>query len=466
MEDIRTKYEWLRKLDAVCDMFPSVIATGATTPAELDLPALLEQVPEYHASLVPQVYPEVIEAILKPKNSAAMSAHTVALKGYLGDLFKHLEEGKPVLNNFFTMTPEIFYGMDIVPLCYELVPIYLSAVFIDGVEEEIDAIEQEGFPNHLCSAQKSTAGAHGLGKLPLPDVLVKQGMPCDPSAMLFQYTAEKYNVPIVVVDAPYYTNERAFRYYVDEWHRMVESLEKITGHTLDEDRLRKHVEYGNRQLKYLYGLQRLRREVPNPDPGMHRALDTAALVLCGCNPLMGDYLKTCYEEAKERSDKGVGFLPEGKREIRTVWTWAWSSYFLNMPDWLEDEFGMSYLECGLTLLPEDIVGYVNTSSVESMIEGLAWRGFHFPMARQVFSFSDIWVNDFVDTAKAYKAEAAVFSGHMACKHGWALNKILSDALQEKCGIPSLRWELDLMDKRFTPHSEARRQLSEFFSTII
>jgi benzoyl-CoA reductase/2-hydroxyglutaryl-CoA dehydratase subunit BcrC/BadD/HgdB len=461
----RTKYEWLRQIDATTDLVGGVLGTGATSPDQLDLPALLSQVPEYHASLVPQLWPDVLVSVMKPKNSGAVATCAHAIKMYMNDLFQRMDEGKPVVYHYFLMTPEIFLGMDMAPICFEIYPALLCAFYQKGVEEEIDHIEEKGYPGHLCSAQKGATGAFEMGRMPLPTVMVKHGTPCDPSNMLYQYTMEKFNVPMIVVDSPYYSNQRAFRYYLDEWKRMIDELEKLTGHTIDEDRLRKHVEWGNKQVEYLYGLQMMRRAIPNPDPGMHRVLDTAALFLCGTTQEMADYMKTCHDEAKARYDQGKGFLPEGRNEIRTLWSWAWTGHFLSMYDWLEEEFGMSYLECGLSMLPGEVVGFVNTSTVDSMIEGLAWRSFNMPMARQVFSFSDIWISDFVNVAKSYHADAAVFSGHMACKHAWALNKLLSDSLREEAGIPSFRWEVDIIDARFTPHESAKNMLTEFFSTL-
>jgi benzoyl-CoA reductase/2-hydroxyglutaryl-CoA dehydratase subunit BcrC/BadD/HgdB len=87
------------------------------------------------------------------------------------------------------------------------------------------------------------------------------------------------------------------------------------------------------------------------------------------------------------------------------------------------------------------------------------------MARQAMSFSDIWINDFVHLAKAYKADCVVFAGHMACKYWWALNKLLSDALMEKAGIPTLRFETDMFDNRFTPKSEIYKTMEGFFGTF-
>lgn len=465
MGEAKEKYEWLKRLDAAFDLLNGVMGTGASTMEEVDLPVLLEQVPDYHRSLVPKVQPGLLPAVMKPKNRQAYFTNIIAMKQWMTDLIHKLDTDEHVVYNYFVMTPEIFWGMDLANICYEFIPFYLSAIFTDGVEREIDHIETMGYPSHLCSAQKSTSSGLFLDQLPKPTCLVKQGTPCDPSNMLFQFVSKKLGIPLVVLDSPYYSNERAFKYYHDEWKRMVETLEKITGHTLDEDRLRQHVTWGNESLKYLYGLQKLRRLVPNPDPGMHRAGDAGAVILLGSNPLITDYFRTCYEEAKERADRGESFLPEGKSEIRTLWTWGFNAFDLPLYDWVEEEFGSTYLNCGLTNLPEEIVGYVNTSSVESMIEGLAWRSFNFPMARQTFSFSDIWVNDFVTSAKSYKADAAIFSGHMACKHAWALNKLLSDALLDEAGVPTLRYEADVMDKRFNPPAEVRRHIEGFFRTF-
>lgn len=465
-ESSLTKYEYIRKLDATCDLFAVAIASGAGSASELDIPSLVKNIPEYHASLLGSGFPEVLEAIMKPKNAKAIHAHTVAVKQYLADLTRKWDEGQPILYYSASMSPEIFLGMDLMPMAYELLPFNISAMFVDGVEKEIDAAEAAGIPAHACSAHKPITSAIEMGKMPKPDIFVKTSVPCDSGNMLYQYAREMYDARFIVIDAPYYHNQRAFRFFVDEWKRMIEELEKVTGKSLDEDRLRKHVEIGNRQLEYLYGLQDLRRTVPNPDPGLHRSLDLASVLLAGVNEKMIDYNRTCYEEAKARHDAGKGFLPAGRKEIRTIWTWGFTGHMLYLSDWLEEEFGMSYLECALSNLPKDLVGYVDTSSVDSMIEGLAWRTFNYPMGRSGMGYADTYINDLVKVAREYKADVAVFSGHSACKHSWAVAKLLRDALLQEAGIPSFEWETDLVDKRFTPHAVAKKQLSDFFGTLL
>lgn len=461
------KYDYIRRVDAICDLITGVLATGAQTPEELGehLPGLLQMVPEYHASLVPKVYPDLVEALLKPKNRN-IGTFILALKEYMTDLTNHMDEGRPLVSFFPFCGPEIFLSMGLVPLNSEVLPFIIAIALADGVVSELDEAERDGLPGHVCGFQKVPLKAIEKGLLPKPDLFITNTAPCDSSNIMYQLINKRLNVPVMMVDSPYYNNTKAFKYYLDEFKKMVEKLEKATGSTLDEDRLRRHVEMGNETLKYLYGLQELRRHVPCPDPGMHRVLDTLAVMMAGANEKLIDYMRICYEEAKERVEQGTTFLPADKKEIRTLWSYSHLPNMLSLPSWLEDEFGSTYLECSLSLLPAQTVGYVDTASVESMLEGLAWRSFNFPMHRNVMGHTDIHMNDMLTVARAYKAQAALFGGNQTCKYAWTLPKIMSDVLEKELGIPSVTYEVDYMDARFAPHASIRTILTEFFQTLI
>jgi len=167
---------------------------------------------------------------------------------------------------------------------------------------------------------------------------------------------------------------------------------------------------------------------------------------------------------KERADKGLGVIPEGKKEIRVAWGYTWEAYDLSLFEWLEREHGVTYMADTLTYFPPQ-VGFIDTTNMETMIEGLAWRLLQMPMGRQSMGFADVWINDHVTIIKEFKADALVLGGHMACKHFWALNKILSDKVKEETGVPTLRFEVDMFDKRFTPPSELRRIMEVFVTTL-
>ena len=461
------KYEYLRRTNALCDLLIAATGTDATTAERLFevLPDLLAQMPEYHASLVEKIHPEFIAAVLKEKNRNAVRAHASAVKQFLLDMNQGMEEGKPLVGYFPAITPELFYSLGLNPIAMETITLYLAAAFIDGVETELDESEAQGFPGHACGIQRAPFGAFEKDALPMPDVFVKCSAPCNSSNMFYQYTFEKYGVPVLIVDAPYHGDERAFDYFHDEFRQMISDLEAKFDCQLDVEQLRQRVSMGNEQLKHLYALQKLRRLKPNPDPGMHRAFDFGSLSVAGSNQMHVDYMKLCRDEAQQRVDSKTSFLPADKEEIRTLWTWGITGHMLFIYDWLEEEYGASFLECAISNLPEEIVGFVDTTDRDSMIRGLAWRSFNYPMQRTVMSYSDVYVNDMVKIAKDYDAAAAVYSGNQSCRHAWAAAKRISDALMDEKEVPSLTWETDLVDKRYTSHAATRALLGEFFSTF-
>ncbi len=60
--------------------------------------------------------------------------------------------------------------MDLIPVCYEISAGLSAPLYKDGAEPGIDRIEAEGYPDHLCSAQKGPAGYLLMGMMPKPDV--------------------------------------------------------------------------------------------------------------------------------------------------------------------------------------------------------------------------------------------------------------------------------------------------------
>jgi hypothetical protein len=468
------KYEFLQRLDVTCDLFAGMCSHGWFTPKELfaNIDTLFDDIVKEHGhdrqylqSVVDNVHPELAEALLKPKHDMDVVRFGKALKGYTTALNDHLAAGKPVVYSFPTLTSEIWYAMDIIPLHFELLSGLLSGVYITGVEAEADAAAKEGFGDHICGFTKGPIKSIEMGLLPKPDILCKNGSPCDASNLNYVYAADLHNCPLLVLDSPYYSDDRALEYYTENIKEMIVQVEKITGHKIDEDKLRYHVDISNRQLKYYYALQDLRKETPCPDPGTLRFLDFGSLAICGHSEKVIDYCKGRYDRVKARVDKGETFLPAGKKEIRTLWTWGWIANMFYLPDWLEEEFASTYMECQLSYMPGDVVGYVDTTNLDTMIDGLAWRSLNFCMHKTAMSYSDIWVNDFLTVAQSYKADVALFGGNRACKHAWSLSKILSDVLLEKCDIPSFIWEHDVCDKRYTSHKATKAMLTEFFNSI-
>lgn len=405
----------------------------------------------------------LVNTILKEKNRASAAAFLSNILDYTNWTNEQLDAGKMACYHYFPISVEIMLAFDVVPICYEVVCGLTSALYTDGAEAGVDRIEAEGYPDHLCSTQKGTAGYLLMGLTPKPDILIKSATPCDASNRLYEWTAHKFDVPLIVIETPYYRNERGLKYMKGEIKRMIEQLEKKTGKTLDEDRLREYCRHGNEAMDYILKIQELKKKRPCPDTGWHRPADTIFMTQIG-TPMGARYFKELHADVKARSERQQGVIPQEKRERRVAYGYTWECYDLSLFDWLEEEHGVSYISDTLTYFPAD-VGLIDTASMETMLEGLAWRTMQMPMGRQSMGFSDIWINDFVTIVKAFKVDALILGGHMACKHFWALNKLLSDKIREEAGVPTLRFEMDMFDKRFTPPAELRRIMGEFFTTL-
>ncbi len=422
-----------------------------------------EILPEEYQTNFDMVQKDLINTILKEKNKGSAAAFVDNIMDWTDWANAALDEGKLACYHYFPLSVEIMLALDAVPICFEVISGLTAALYEKGSEDGIDRIEAEGYPDHLCSTQKGTCGFFLMGSIPDPDIIVKSTTPCDASNKMYEWTAYKYKAPFVVVNTPYYRNERGLGYMVSEMKHMIEELEKLTGNTLDEDKLREYCNYGNQAVEAIVKLQDLKKLHPCPEPGWHRPADTIFITQIG-TPNAAKYFARLYELTKERAEKGDGVIPEGMKERRAVYGYTWECYDLPLFDWLEETHGVAYISDTLTYMPAG-VGLVDTTNMETMIEGLAWRALQMPMARQSMGFSDVWINDFVYIVKAFKADALILGGHMACKHFWALNKLLSDKIKEETGVPTLRFEMDMFDKRMTPPSELRRIMDEFFTTL-
>ena len=69
----------------------------------------------------------------------------------------------------------------------------------------------------------------------------------------------------------------------------------------------------------------------------------------------------------------------------------------------------------------------------------------------------------IDLCRRYRADAAIFAGHVACKGNWPIMKLVKDRIYDELGIPTLIFELDLMDPRVASMDSIKAQFEDFFS---
>ena len=66
----------------------------------------------------------------------------------------------------------------------------------------------------------------------------------------------------------------------------------------------------------------------------------------------------------------------------------------------------------------------------------------------------------------YKADGAIFAGHIACKSNWAIAKMVKDRIQDEAGVPVLNLQLDLFDPRITSVETIKGIMDNFMTTVM
>jgi benzoyl-CoA reductase subunit B len=380
----------------------------------------------------------------------------------LSSVLERRAAGKKVAFYCFSFPREILDAMDMAPVCTEAAGII--PVLALGGEEFIDAPINAGLPESICGGHKASVGII-LEKAEIkPDVIINAGPgSCDPNAKLHEYMAELWDIPLLNLDAPYYHDERSFRYYRREFRRMVERLEEIVGHKVDYDRLREILDCSNQSTELYWEIQDLKKADPYPLSNIYCVLVELMKYIWSGRPEALEYFQIARDTAKELVEKGEGAFPN--QRARTLWTYSGIYFDMELFRWLE-EIGVAFVQDCFGWFPDRVI---DTTTVDTMLEGLADRTLNQPMTRQMKGAWDGpagWAEDMVFLARELNIDSVIFSGNLACKQSWGALRLITERLRNELGIPTLRLETDILDKRITPTSVIKEQIEEFISTMV
>ena len=378
---------------------------------------------------------------------------------YYGDLLTARDRERPVVWINAGTTPELFHAMDIFTVSPETLS-SIQAGFPGGIEKYLDNA-QNFVPDHICGVNKGMIGSALAGDLPLPDAIVHSSHPCDSGLSSFGTLAEYLKIPHFCIDTPYTHNERSYRYLANEMEQMVLFLEEHTGKKLSDVRLLEVAKNSNTAQSYLSRINDLRKNVPCPS-------STSSLLMNGalCSSLSGTtglvyYLRKQYEIAKAAVEGGKG--DPTREKIRLAWIFTPVLFDIGIFRWMEKKFGAFV---AMDLLSHFGSDPIDISNRESIFIGVAKRLTRMPMGHLASGHVDTYSDFSVEICRDYKADAAIFSGNVACKHAWATIKLVKDRLKDELDIPTLTFDLDFVDPRVKSSAAIRSHIEDFFSTML
>ena len=415
--------------------------------------------------LLPPDVSKSISALLIPRVREATLVWMKGLSQWLDNARQAPARGQKVIIVPFCFPPEILHAFDnAFPITSEVLTT-LGVVALEGQGERyLDMAIGLGLPDHICSSNAIELGSM-LGSEDFQPQAIVSGAPgsCDINAKTHEFVSHYLGIPQFYLQKPPDDSERGQKQYTIYFRTLIRNLEEFLGEELTEEKVRRICEKANRCTELHYELMDMHKSKPTPIPNLF------SLMLYGTRFTMWGTdsgirsLETMVRIAKERM--AAKAYPAEKEIARCLW--AYTSYYFdlgNLYNWMEEK-GYSFLGDGLDLyFPE----MIDTTNMETMIDGLANSARNMPMTRQVGaeSMSKSWTDDAVYTAKALKADLVIYCGHHSCKQTWSVVSILREELMKQAGLPLLVLQGDSWIRRTTPISVIQRQIEEFINNVV
>jgi benzoyl-CoA reductase/2-hydroxyglutaryl-CoA dehydratase subunit BcrC/BadD/HgdB len=266
--------------------------------------------------------------------------------------------------------------------------------------------------------------------------------------------------PVFRLDAPVDDSREAHEYYASEIRKLIGFLEEQTGTRLDPDRLREVCEESNRATDAFLELFELRRARPCP----HASVVAASVYLAMATGLgrqgLTRYLEFLRDDAERAVAEGRGGVPEERH--RVLWYNVPVTFDLGLHPWLEERFKVVVLLDQLTSFCRE--DPIDTTSLDTMLVGLARRGLETTMSRLRVTgqkMNEQFLRDYED----FSADCVVFPTAVGCKHVWGWLSLLREICRER-EIPICVFDLDWMDSRVRSVDSIRTTIEQFFTTVM
>ncbi|MHA1377365.1 MAG: 2-hydroxyacyl-CoA dehydratase subunit D [Candidatus Helarchaeota archaeon] len=392
---------------------------------------------------------------------------------YSYNYYKAKREGKPVVMYNFCVPPELFYAIDIYPLCQEAGSVAI-AVAASNLEY-IDAAEERGIAREQCNAQKTWMGAAMINEAPESDLIIYASQPCDSTNIQYQVIQDIYNSPTYTLDVPYWSYEEKSPYYdpmvipyfAQQIKSMVGWLEKKTGHKMEFEKLKNAVDLSNKARELILESTELMKAVPAPMPSLTAFTNYMVLLTSAGTPSPLPYCEWTLNTAKERvkhKQGAINLRGKGRKEekIRVLWVYIPLFFDPFIFDWMERKYGAVIV---MDMLGLQMARPVDTSSEQKIYEDLGKVTLEMPMARQSRGPMEFYLDDILMLIKEFKADCCIWGGHVGCKHSWAVAQLMMEEVKKATDIPFLTFEVDTMDGRVVDSKTIKNRLKVFFESM-
>jgi len=396
---------------------------------------------------------------------------------YLENLVLAKERGKKTAITTFCFSPAIFYAMDIMPICLEVLSAMMAFTYKRGTSEFLDYCNEVGFTETSCSSQRGSIGAYLAGIGADVDMFVTDtpGV-CDTNANAFSFASAYLKKPFFQLDfPPDLTGERSREYHREDFKALIRFLEEQTGKKLDYDRLKKHLVELAKQDELIAEVEDLARIIPSPVPVPYNLMVYASRFLFAGMPECTGVLESMLKVAKENAAKKISGLSGGVEKLRAFFCYI-DHYAQNLQFWqMLDSNGICYQGNILShfwshnaphvahYYKEDAAYIIDTKSPDALIDSVGMINSRMPMVKSIrgpYDAPNMWLEDTLGLAKFYSADFIVYNGTPGCRNTWGMVKLLARDT-EKAGYPTYIMYADAFDVRVQFWETTEERFMEF-----
>jgi benzoyl-CoA reductase/2-hydroxyglutaryl-CoA dehydratase subunit BcrC/BadD/HgdB len=172
-------------------------------------------------------------------------------------------------------------------------------------------------------------------------------------------------------------------------------------------------------------------------------------------------LRLFCEDATRRVREGrtEGPFPE---KHRVMWCHVPPTYDRELFPWMEESFGATLVADSLSTTC--ILEPIDTISLDSMLEGLAWQGLDMTMSFMRYE-SAAFIEFTLNAYDQYGCDCMITTQHVGCQSICGARGLIREACRER-EIPLLFIEFDYNDDRVLAREQMRAQIEDFFTTVM
>ncbi len=372
------------------------------------------------------------------------------------------DESRRVALFEFGLVPQPFLAFGCAPLCLETYPFFFTRTNMETVYEFIEAGESAGVSSETCSTDRFIIGAAVKGELPGNSFFVTSSSPCDSTRISYPILQKMFECPMLYLDAPFRYDREAVRYYASQLkEQLIPFLETVTGRKLDIDRFREVITESNKAYEHLVDVHDTYKVLPAPHNGFLRLVPFFIYISGAGNPGTTRTLKLLSEDAARRVKEGRTQGPFEERH-RALWVHVTPTFDIELFGWMEERFGAMVVSNSLS--SSAILEPIDTTSLDSMLEGIAWQGLDMTMSIMRYDTEKL-IQFSLNAYEDYRCDCMIVTQHVGCNSICGAQGMIRKVCRDR-DIPVLFIELDYNDDRVLSKERLRSQIEDFFTTVM